>query len=251
MTNVSASGQAHAGHNTSDDRIKLVFVHGSGDSARCWDAVIAALPEHDCIAVDLPGHGALRDRPGPAEMSVADYAEWVRSDLTRRGVNGACMIGHSLGGAIALRLALDHPSLVRRLVMVGSGARLRVLPDVLRGARETPEQTWPQVVASGFAPGHEAEAQAFHATQPPFAPGAFYRDLAACDRFDMMEDLGRVSQPTLAIVGEKDTATPPKYSMYRRAHIADAQLVTVPDTGHYVLVEAPLAVAGAIREWLR
>jgi pimeloyl-ACP methyl ester carboxylesterase len=212
--------------------------------------VIAALPEHRCVALDLPGHGALRERPGPDQMSVSDYADVVRAELARRGLDGVCLIGHSLGGAIALRLAVDHPSLVSKLVLVGTGARLRVLPAVLAGARATPEQIWPEVVRAAFAPGHAAQAQAFHETQLTFAPGVLHRDLAACDRFDMMAELGRVSQPALIIVGEQDASTPVKYSAYLRDHLADAQLVIVPGTGHYVLVEAPEVVAGAMRAWL-
>ena len=251
MRYVNASEQQVSAQGTAPQTPTLVFVHGSGDSAATWDAVIAALPDYSCVSLDLPGHGALRERPGPDEMSVSDYADGVHAELRRRGLSGVCLIGHSLGGAIALRLAVDHPSAVGRLVLVGSGARLRVLPAVLQGAKEMPERTWPEVVAGNFAPGHEEQARAYRATQQPFAPGAFYRDLAACDRFDMMEELGRVSQPTLAIVGDHDTATPPKYSIYLRDHLAEAQLVVVPNTGHYVLVEAPEVVAGAIRSWLR
>jgi pimeloyl-ACP methyl ester carboxylesterase len=228
----------------------LVFVHGSGDSARTWDAVIAALPDFRCIALDLPGHGALRERPGPEAMSVSDYADFVHNELTRRGLSDVCLIGHSLGGGIALRLAVDHPADVGRIVSVGSGARLRVLSSVLQGARETPAVTWPSTTVAGFAPGHEEQARTYVATMLPFAPDVFYRDLNACDHFDMMGELARVSQPTLAIVGDQDTATPPKYSIYLRDHLSDTQLVIVPNAGHYVHVEHPTAVTEAIRDWL-
>jgi pimeloyl-ACP methyl ester carboxylesterase len=228
----------------------LVFVHGSGNSARTWDAVIAALPDFQCIALDLPGHGAQRERPGPEAMSVADYADFVHNELTRRGLSAVCLIGHSLGGGIALRLAVDHPADVGRIVSVGSGARLRVLPSLLQGAKDTPAETWPAAVVAGFAPGHAEQAHAYFATMLPFAPGVLYRDYNACDHFDMMDELARVSQPALAIVGDQDTATPPKYSIYLRDHLSDTQLVIVHNAGHYVHVEHPTAVAEAIRDWL-
>jgi pimeloyl-ACP methyl ester carboxylesterase len=125
-----------------------------------------------------------------------------------------------------------------------------VLPSVLQGARETPAETWPATAVAGFAPGHEEQARAYVVTMLPFAPGVFYRDLNACDHFDMMGELARISQPALAIVGDQDTATPPKYSSYLRDHLSDTQLVIVPDAGHYVHVEHPTAVAKAIRSWL-
>src|SRR5690242_3305041 len=90
----------------------LVFVHGSGDSAKSWALVIAALPDIPCVTLDLPGHGALVEQPGPSVMSVGDYAAFVRAEIERRGLIGACVVGHSLGGAIALQLALDAPDLV-------------------------------------------------------------------------------------------------------------------------------------------
>lgn len=228
----------------------IVFVHGSGDSAHAWDAVIERLPGYSCVALDLPGHGALVARPGPAEMSVADYADAVRAELARRELSGVCLVGHSLGSAIALHLAVDHPSLVRRLALVGSGARLRVLPALLDEARTDPDTIKRTLTSLAFAPGHEAQAEAYMRTLPPVAPGIVHRDLAACDRFDMMDELGRVAQPTLIIVGDADRLTPPKYAAFLRDRLANATLVTVPDAGHAVAVEAPDAVASALRDFL-
>lgn len=228
----------------------IVFVHGSGDSARAWDGVIERLPEFTCIALDLPGHGALVERPGPMELGVTDYADRVRSELARRELSGVCLVGHSLGGAIALRLAVDHPSLVRRLALVGSGARLRVLPALLEEARTRPDTIMGTLTPLGFAPGHEAQAAAYVRDLAPVAPGIVYRDLAACDRFDMMGDLGRVAQPTLIVVGEHDRLTPPKYASFLRDRLEHATLVTVPDAGHFVQAEAPDTVARALRDFL-
>lgn len=239
-----------SGSATSPATRTIVFVHGSGDSARAWDPVIARLPEFTCVALDLPGHGAQVERPGPAEMSVADYADRVRSELARRELSGVCLVGHSLGGAIALRLAVDHPSLVRRLALVGTGARLRVLPSLLEEARTSPESIGKTLTSLGFAPGHEAHAADYQRASAPLAPGMTYRDLAACDRFDMMDDLGRVAQPTLIVVGEQDRLTPPKFAAFLRDRLANATLVTVPAAGHFVNAEAPDALAAALRTFL-
>lgn len=228
----------------------IVFVHGTGDNAHTWDAVIERLPEYSCVALDLPGHGALVARPGPAEMSVEDYAGAVRAELARRELSGICLVGHSLGSAIALHLAVDHPSLVRRLALVGSGARLRVLPALLEEARSRPDTIMHTLTSLAFAPGHEAQAEAYAQTLAPVAPGIVYRDLAACDCFNMMDELGRVAQPTLIVVGDADRLTPPKYAAFLRDRLANATLVTVPDAGHAVAAEAPDAVARALRDFL-
>jgi len=228
----------------------LVFIHGSGDSASLWDATIAALPGVTCAALDLPGHGALRDEPGPERMSVADYATLARMAMERLDLKGLCVVGHSLGAAIALRLAVDAPSLVRRLVIVGGGARLRVLPALLAEAQAIPDVAAQRLVGLGFAPDHEAQAGAYLATRQPTAPGMLYRDLAACDAFDMTAELPSITQPTLMVVGAEDRLTPPKYAMFLAEHMPHAQSVVIPGAGHYVPIEAPGTLAQVIHHWL-
>ncbi len=228
----------------------LVFIHGSGDSARSWNPVIERLPRYDCLALNLPGHGDRIDRPGPSAMSVADYADSVRAALARRELAGVTLVGHSLGGAIALRMALEYPALIGRIVLIGTGARLRVLPAILEGARAGSHEAHHELVRMSFAPEHAAQAEEYFAAIEPSASGVLGRDLAACDAFDMMVELGRIEQPALIITGEADRATPPKYAAYLRDHLENARLVLIPGAGHYVQIEAPDAVAAAIREWL-
>src|SRR5262249_4468474 len=79
----------------------LVLLHGSGDSAQTWGRLLPLLGGLSCLALDLPGHGERAERPGPSVMSVADYAASVRGMLARRGLEHVCLVGHSLGGAIA------------------------------------------------------------------------------------------------------------------------------------------------------
>jgi len=228
----------------------IVFLHGSGDSAQVWDAVIACLPQYTALALDLPGHGALLDRPGPAMMSVEDYARAVRAELTRRTLSHVCLVGHSLGSAIALRMAVDYPALVSRLVLVGAGARLRVLPVLLEKARTDPQDAKAELVELGFAPGHQQEAREFNKHVAPIATGTLHRDLAACDDFDMMGELGHIAQPTLVLTGEEDRLTPPKYARFLTERLDNARLVLLPGVGHYAQIEAPAAIADAIRAWL-
>lgn len=228
----------------------LVFVHGSGDSAAVWGPLIALLPDTHAVALDLPGHGALVGQPGPAEMSIADYAAYVRAELEKLGSPRPTLVGHSLGGAIALRVTLDAPELVGRLALVGSGARLRVAPAFLEAARVAGPTGVLAITQMAFAEDHAEEAERFHAQRAEAAPGALYRDLAACNQFDVMGEVARIAQPTLLIVGEGDRMTPPKYSEYLSAQIPNATLAIIPDAGHYAQIEQPQRVADALRTWL-
>jgi pimeloyl-ACP methyl ester carboxylesterase len=228
----------------------LVFIHGSGDDAHIWDALIACLPQYTAIALDLPGHGTRTEESSPATMTVADYAASVRHELARRDLNHVCLVGHSLGSAIALRLAVDAPEVVSRLVLVGAGARLRVLPALLAEAASDPAAAKAKLVELAYAPTHAADAHTMIEQAPTPTPGILYRDLAACDTFDMMAELAQIAQPVLILTGEEDRLTPPKYGSFLAERIRGAQLALIADAGHYVQIEAPAACAEAISAWL-
>lgn len=233
-----------------DRQAPLVFVHGSGDSAKSWARVIAALPDIPCVALDLPGHGALVGQPGPDAPSVGDYAAFVCAEIERRGLIGARVVGHSLGGAIALQLALDARDVVGGVALVGTGARLRVLPDLLAEAQQDQSATLQRLAGFGVAPGHEAARERFLQGLEPLAPGALYRDLAACDAFDCRDQLGRITCPALIVVGTEDPLTPPKYAAFLRDHLPQSSLVEIAGAGHYLPHEAPQELAAALRKWM-
>lgn len=232
------------------ERERVIFIHGSGDSGAVWQPLLRLLPEVDALAYDLPGHGARIAEPGPERMSVGDYAEDVYQTLTARGIDGGVIVGHSLGGAVALRLALDHPNFARAIVLVGSGARLRVARATLDEARTAGPSGSLTLTELGFAQNHAQAARAFQDSRAPTAPGMLYRDLAACDAFDVMPELAHIPQPALMIVGVEDRMTPVKYAAFLRDQLPGAQMMVVPDAGHYVQVEQPERVAAALRDWL-
>jgi pimeloyl-ACP methyl ester carboxylesterase len=237
----------------SDERETIVFVHGSGDTSQVWQPLIARLePSVQCIALDLPGHGTRIDTPGPARMSVSDYAADVWREVeSHRDLHRICVAGHSLGGAIALQMAATYPSLVSRLALIGTGARLRVAPRLLElAASDSPDAD--QLLGSlAWAPGHAEMARSYQPAElPGAAPGVLYRDLAACDAFDMMAELDHIDQPAIVITGELDQLTPPKYARYLQEHLPHASLAIIAGAGHYVPYEQPDAVAQVLSSWL-
>ncbi|MFC8360020.1 alpha/beta fold hydrolase [Streptomyces griseorubiginosus] len=109
----------------------LVLVHGIGDSSATWADLIPPLARtHTVIAPDLLGHGD-SDKPR-ADYSVAAYANGVRDLLTTLGVESATLVGHSLGGGVAMQFAYQFPERTERLVLVGAGGVGREVNPVLR-----------------------------------------------------------------------------------------------------------------------
>ena len=109
----------------------LVLVHGIGDSSRTWADLIPDLARtHTVIAPDLLGHGD-SDKPR-ADYSVAAYANGVRDLLTTLGIESATLVGHSLGGGVAMQFAYQFPERTERLVLVGAGGVGREVNPVLR-----------------------------------------------------------------------------------------------------------------------
>ena len=104
----------------------LLLIHGIGDSSRTWEQVIPLLArEHLVIAPDLLGHGA-SDKPR-ADYSVAAYANGMRDLLAVLGIDRVTLVGHSLGGGVAMQFAYQFPEKTERLVLVSSAAPARRL----------------------------------------------------------------------------------------------------------------------------
>ena len=230
----------------------LVFIHGSGDSGRVWRSQIDYFGPARAIAIDLPGHGQRADTL-PPETSVLDYARAARQIIWHElGLNHPVIAGHSLGGAVALMMGLEYGDDLGGLILIGTGARLRVHPDLLEGARTASDAATHQLKSLAFAPGHTEtmldDMLAEEQIRP--APDMLYRDLTACNVFDCMTRLAEISLPTLIICGVEDRLTPVKYSQYLHEHIAGSRLRLIPDAGHYVMREQPQLVNQAIEDWL-
>jgi pimeloyl-ACP methyl ester carboxylesterase len=227
----------------------VVLVHGAGSRAAVWARQLEGLADAArLLAVDLPGHGLTGGR---GCLAVAEYADWVRGVCDGAGVATAVVVGHSMGGAIAQTLALTHPERVAGLVLVGTGARLRVLPRVLALFRDDPPAGASLVGSLSYsprtAPGTVVEAErGLTETPAPVTLG----DFLACDRFDVMATIGTLRVPTLVLVGRDDRLTPPKYARYLAGTIPGARLIEVADAGHFPQLEQPEAVNAALRAFL-
>lgn len=230
--------------------IPLLLVHGAGGTHRTWPASLREMPGRRVLSVDLPGHGVA---PPPGETTIAGYATCLLGMLDALAIPRIVLAGQSMGGAIALTLALEAPARVAGLLLVGTGARLRIAPALLEASAD-PARTAEvsgMMAASCFGPAASEEARQVLARDVAgMAPGVLRGDFTACDGFDAMERLGQVRAPTFVVVGEEDRLTPPKFAAFLRDRLPGKGMLVVPGAGHMVATEAPAAVTAAVAGFL-
>lgn len=229
----------------------LLFIHGSGDNAHIWDPQLQYFSNagKHAIAIDLPGHGQRPDTLPSTGVSVETYAEAVYHIFTHElHLIRPVIAGHSMGGAIALTLALNHESALAGLVLIGTGARLRVHPTLLEEAQRSSQEAKQHLIDLGTS---RTDSPSPVPETDQAAIAQLYRDLSACNTFDVLTRLHEIQLPTLIICGEQDRLTPIKYSQYLQQHIVQANLSIIPDAGHYVQREQPEMLNRILTRWLQ
>jgi pimeloyl-ACP methyl ester carboxylesterase len=238
----SAAVDLHGRHN-------LLLLHGAGGNHLVWPPELRRLAGANVYALDLPGHGR---SPGGGRRTIAAYADAVALFVAALKLPQVALAGHSMGGAIALELALRGPTWLSRLVLLGSGARLRPAPAYLAGLEQDYLGTLRRFTRYAYGPA-TPEEMVHRGWQllRQCSPAVLRDDFAACAAFDVTGRLGEVKFPALIVCGASDRITPPDRSQYLREQIAGASLLIVEEAGHMVMLEKPLAVAGAVAEFLR
>jgi pimeloyl-ACP methyl ester carboxylesterase len=212
--------------------MSILFIHGAGANPSVWHLQIVHFK--GSLAVELPGHPN-----GSGLWSVDDYARVVEHQIDERRITDPIIVGHSMGGAIAIEVALRRREL-RALVLVGTGARLRVRAEFLAKVNEDYEKAAKLLAAWSVS-----------ASADPILVDRIARDLVkvkaevtlgdftACDRFDRMNRVGEIACRTLVVCGEDDRMTPKKYSQYLHERIKNSELAIMPGAGHSVMLEKP------------
>ncbi len=222
----------------------IVFIHGAG----CDSSAFAFQREafDGSIALDLPGHGV----PG-TPASVAEFADAVSATLAQRSIERAILCGSSMGGAIALEMGLRGDPRVGAIVAIGSGARLRVAPAVIEGLAADFEAAAERLVPFFFAAPTPALLDAAMAAMRRVGQAQALRDFRACDAFDVTERLAEMRVPVLALTGENDAMTPPKYAAFLADRIPGAQARILPGAGHLAMLERPAETNEALRAFVK
>lgn len=236
----------------------LLLLHGLGGSGRDWEALAGRLSVgRRLLLPDLPGHGR---SPRRGRVAVEDMAAAVEALLERQGEEAVHAVGLSLGGCVALALALRCPARVRSLTLVNAFARLR--PAGPRGLARllvrlcllaaAPMPVLAAHVARGLFPRPD-QAHLYREARTALARTSrrdYAAAVAALARFDVRARLGEVRCPVLVVAGERDTTVPLSAKQALAAGIAGARLVVVPGSGHATTHDEPERFAEVLLEFL-
>lgn len=228
----------------------LLLIHGAGGSAAHWPGDLRRLPGHEVYALDLPGHGHSAGQP---RRTISEYADVVRAFIEALGLAQCVLAGHSMGGAIALEFALRYPGRLAGLILVATGARLPIAPELLQGLQDDFAGAVSLLAERAHGAHIDPNLDRIYRRRLRETPPAVLRDdFLACAAFDRRADVATIDRPTLVICGAADRMTPVECSQFLAAQIRGATLVIAPAAGHMVMLEpAGLpVVAAAVRRFL-
>jgi 2-succinyl-6-hydroxy-2,4-cyclohexadiene-1-carboxylate synthase len=233
----------------------IVLLHGFTQTGASWAPAAAALAErYTPLAPDLRGHGAAAARrPVDLESTIAD--------VVAAAPDRFALAGYSMGGRIALHLALAHPARVTRLALIGASAGLE--DEAERAERRRTDEEWARLLETagidafadrwaaqplfaGQPPAVAAAADAERRGQSPAALATALRGLGTGVLPPVWDLLGQLAMPVTLIAGERD-AKFRALAERMAAGIADGRVVVVAGAGHAAHLEAPHAVAAALQ----
>lgn len=226
----------------------LVLVHGAGGSRLHWPAGLRRMAGAAVITLDLPGHGRSE---GKGCETIGGYADAVRDVLEALDVGQAVVVGHSMGGAVAQTLALQRQDRVSMIVLIATGARLRVAPAILKGIRDDFGQVVDLITRYAWSADANSSARELgRGALRDTGPDVLLADFKACDQFDVMDQLSEIEVPALIIGATADQLTPVKYARFLAENIPDARMMTVEGAGHMVMLERPEEVSTAVHRFV-
>ena len=252
----------------------LVLIHGITSSSRTWEKVLPALAEHHTVlAPDLLGHGESAKPRG--DYSLGAYASGVRDLMVALGLTPATVVGHSLGGGIAMQLAYQFPERIERLALVSSGGLGREVNLILRAATlPGSEYVLPLLCAPvlrdavrtlgraagvvGLKPGADLQGilEGFGSLAAVDARRAFLQTarsimdvtgqrVSAQDRLYLAAGM-----PTLIVWGENDPMIPVAHGRAAHAEMPGSRLEVFPDAGHFPFNDDPVRFAAVLRQFV-
>lgn len=239
----------------------LLLIHGLADDHRAWRRTLPDLMlRHRVLMYDLRGHG--QSALGNPFGSLRQFGADLISLMDATGVEHASIAGFSLGGTIAMRVAIDNPDRIRGLILVATSSRVgKAAADWYRQRVEMVERGDPQLRATidGDTAAVYAQSPAEleegllirrESTIDPRGYASACAAMASLNASPLDPELGKISAPTLIIAAELDQHCPPKAAEIIAAGIKGSKVEVLPKAGHPIPVERPRELAASINAFL-
>lgn len=233
---------------------KLILLHGAGSNGHTWQNQLDRLGRaHSPVAIDFPAHG--RSAGVEGLKSIEEYSDFTVAFMDALGIGAAVIDGWSMGGAIAMDLALRYPKRVEAVVLTATAARFNIPAERVEGLRAVAMGRAPQAfLTDAFSPAtvkeHFEIVRAGWMEQIKTDPRVRYTDIVACTRVDLREQIGRIDKPTLVLAGADDQITTPADAEFIRGRIRGAQLRVVANAAHHLPNEQADEVSAALETFL-
>lgn len=252
METVSHDGRTTAyRQSTTGSGPTICYVHGAGGNHRVWANQYGNPDTPPAVAPDLSGHGDSDDvSTAPGEETLEAYVEDVVAVCEATGATVLC--GNSMGGAVALQIALERTADTDRIVLADSGAKLAVDPDFLDTLADDFETAIEILHSPGtlFSDPTDELVEDSMETMRATGQDVTLLDFETCDRFDVRDRLDRVEVPTLALCGEDDPLTPPGFHQHLAEELPNGTYRELADAAHMPMLERPAAFDDAVRTFL-
>lgn len=230
--------------------LPLVLLHGAGCHQSIWIPLSEYIIDRELFALSLPGRQSSTEKPLSTTQEMAD---WLHRQLHELGLREYILMGHSMGGAIAMDMYLSTPAhtSIQGLVLAATGARLRVQRQIMTMLR-TAAKAGKKVELSEliWQDGTDPNAiQGWMDNPPPMA--TTFNDWKATHQFDQMEHIHQIDIPTLILAGEDDPLTPVKYATFLHEKIQTSSLSILPNASHMLIAEYAQDVAQSVKFWIQ
>jgi pimeloyl-ACP methyl ester carboxylesterase len=234
-----------------EPNLPVVLLHGAGGMHLSWPPEVRRMKGAQVYALDLPGHGRSDQSGGLQDISnhARAVVEWVHAI----NLPAAVFVGHSMGGAIALTLALDFSEHVAGLGLVATAANLPVNPALLDDAFHptTFQKAVVNIVKWSFSSqASERLVELVYQRMLETRPSVLHSDLRACDRFDVRERVKTIDKPAVIICGSDDRMAPLRNSQFLSLTIPRSSFKVINGAGHMVMLEQPAVVAQSLLEFI-
>ena len=231
----------------------VILVHGLGGSLESWRNNLEHLSSmFRVVALDLPGFG-FSDKPD-VEYTPWFYADFLPKFLSRLGIRKACLVGHSMGGLVALATSIRHPEIVEKLVLVDAAG----LDDwTAKVVREAMGEWWNMERLKRFyeeyvgKPDEKILELRLKLYEDEGLRRAYLSALKALEKTISPEEVSKVSAPTLIIWGEGDRLTRPEGGVKLKSTIKGSRLVVFKDVSHTPHADKPEEFNKLVSEFLK